>query len=262
MPLFDFDGDKYRRASAHQKEWGGRIIAELELRGDEAILDLGCGDGVLTAQLADRVPQGRVLGVDGSPGMIETASRLARPNLQFQLLDINALGFEDEFDLVFSNAALHWVKDHARLLSNVARSLKAGGRIRFNFGGQGNCSHFNKVAAAACRDPRFSGYFAEFEWPWYMPGVEEYQTLVQRAGFEETRVWLENADRFFRNADEMTAWIDQPSLVPFLARFEARDPSRQAFRDDVVYRMVAMSLQPDGSCFETFRRINVSARKA
>jgi trans-aconitate 2-methyltransferase len=257
MPLFDFDGDKYRRASAHQKEWGGRLIAELDLRGNESILDLGCGDGVLTAELAARVPQGRVLGIDGSPGMIETAGRLACDNLRFQLLDINAIDFAAEFDVVFSNAALHWVKDHTRLLAAVHRSLRPGGRIRFNFAGEGNCAHFNKVVPAVCRDGRFARYFEGVEWPWYMPGLAEYEPLVRQAGFADARIWLENADRFFRNADEMTAWIDQPSLVPFLARIA--EPDKQAFRDEVVYRMVAMSLQPDGGCFETFRRINVTA---
>ena len=76
MGNFEFDGQKYKKASAHQKEWGTRIISELCLTGEETILDLGCGDGVLTKQLADMVPRGKVLGIDASVGMIETAKEL------------------------------------------------------------------------------------------------------------------------------------------------------------------------------------------
>src|SRR5512136_2623836 len=106
-----FDGEKYRQASAHQKEWGRKLIDELPLAGHERILDLGCGDGVLTAQLAARVPAGFVIGIDSAPSMIAAAARQARPNLRFKLLDMRELGYDEEFDVVFSNAALHWVKD-------------------------------------------------------------------------------------------------------------------------------------------------------
>ena len=99
----DFDGEKYKRASVQQKAWGKGLICELELAGHERILDLGCGDGVLTAELAKHVPSGFVLGIDASESMIATATKdHVGANLRFEQLDINAMKFEREFDLVFS----------------------------------------------------------------------------------------------------------------------------------------------------------------
>lgn len=256
---FEFDGDKYSKASSHQKEWGERLIAELDLDGSERILDLGCGDGALSAHLAAMVPRGEVLGVDASTGMLDVAKRIERPNLRFELLDINALAFDGEFDVVFSNATLHWIKDHKRLLASVQRALRGGGRIRFNFAADGNCSHFFVVIREAMVQDEFAVHFAGFEWPWYMPAVDEYRALAESSGLRALKVWGENGDRRFTDEDAIIRWIDQPSLVPFLAHVSA--PDRAAFRSFVVRRMIEETRQDDGSCFETFRRVNVSAAK-
>ncbi len=255
----EFNGESYKQSSTHQKEWGNKIIAEFDLRGSEHILDLGCGDGALTAQLAELVPQGWVLGIDASKGMIQSAQKLAKPNLRFELQDINALNYIEQFDLIFSNATLHWVKDHPRLLENCLRSLKPNGLLRVNFAGAGNCGHLVKVIRSAMQLNEYSGYFRSFEWPWYFPGVEEYASLVKQIPFKEVRVWGENADRFFATKEDMIKWIDQPSLVPFLKPIPA--DAQPSFRNRVVVLMLAETLQPDGRCFETFRRINLSARK-
>jgi trans-aconitate methyltransferase len=142
---YEFDGKKYEQASSHQKEWGERIVEEFKLKGTERILDLGCGDGALTARLSKLVPEGEVIGIDASHGMIETAITRENENLRFILMDINDLAFDREFDIIFSNATLHWVKDHYRLLDNVKRVLRPKGIVRFNFAGDGNCSFFFKV---------------------------------------------------------------------------------------------------------------------
>ena len=255
----EFDGKKYERASAHQREWGARLIQELALHGDEHVLDLGSGDGALTARIAELVPRGEVVGIDASQGMIDAALPKARPNLQFLRMDINDLDFAERFDVIVSNATLHWVKDHRRLLTNVRRALRPGGRLRFNFAGDGNCSYFFAVVREAMSLERFAPHFAAFEWPWYMPPVDEYQELVAGSGLRDARVWDENADRHFPDEETMIRWIDQPSLVPFLAHVPGED--KQAFRAFVVRRMIEETRQPDGRCFETFRRINVSARK-
>jgi trans-aconitate 2-methyltransferase len=255
----EFEGRKYEKASAHQKAWGARLVDELELRGDESVLDLGCGDGQLTARLAARVPGGRVLGIDASVGMLETACRHEGPNLHFVQKDISDLDFTEEFDLVFSNAALHWVSDHARLLDSVFRALRTGGSLRFNFAGEGNCESFFRVVREAMADPHFAGYFRDFVWPWYMPSLKQYQLLVARSRFQEIRVWSENADHVFPDSDAMMRWIDQPSLVPFLACVP--EPDKGPFRELVVRRMIEQTRRSDGTCFETFRRINVFARK-
>jgi trans-aconitate 2-methyltransferase len=131
--IHEFDGEKYEKASAHQREWGMRLIRELDLQGPERILDLGCGDGALSAHMADLVPHGEVVGIDASRGMIEAARSKERKNLWFLLMDINELNYTERFDVVFSNAALHWIKDHKRLLRNVSHALCKGGRLRFNF---------------------------------------------------------------------------------------------------------------------------------
>lgn len=259
MGNFEFDGQKYKTASAHQKEWGTRIVAELSLTGAETILDLGCGDGVLTKQLADLVPEGKVLGIDASMGMIETAKELAVHNLSFAYQDINDMAFANEFDLIFSNAALHWVKNHERLLRSCYIALKPGGVMRFNFAGDGNCANFYDVVRQVMDNPTYSEHFENFAWPWFMPRLSEYEEMVKHHKFRESRVWAEKADRNFTTIDDMVKWIDQPSIVPFLKYLPQE--KKQGFRDEVVRRMVDKTSQPDGTCFETFRRINVLARK-
>lgn len=256
---YEFDGKKYATASSHQKEWGERIIDELALQGAERILDLGCGDGALTAEIARLVPRGEAVGIDASRGMIDAAMPKQRANLRFLLMDIGALAIDGEFDIVFSNATLHWVKDHRRLLAEVRRILRPGGIARFNFAGAGNCAHFYRVIRESMARPDFAPHFAQFSWPWYMPAVEDYQELVEEAGFSRAEVWGENADRFFPGTEALVKWIDQPSLVPFLACVPAHD--KAAFREFVVTRMIEVTLQADGTCFETFRRINLLARK-
>lgn len=257
---FEFDGEKYKEASSHQKEWGKKLISELALKGDEKVLDLGCGDGALATQLAQRVPDGFVLGIDASKGMIDAALKACdRNNLRFELMDINDIDFVNEFNVVFSNATLHWIKDHKRLLANVYRSLKNDGVARLNFAGEGNCSCFFRVVKEVMAESSYAGCFTDFEWPWYMPKVEEYGTVVEQFPFKEKLVWGENADKYFPNVEAMVKWVEQPSLVPFLVCVGKKH--RVSFRDAVVERMIDETVQADGTCFETFRRINMFARK-
>ncbi len=255
----EFDGEKYKKASTHQKEWGNKIIAEFKLKGNERILDLGCGDGALTAELAQLAPDGFVLGIDGSRGMIETARKLERKNLSFKVQDINSLDFDNEFDVVFSNATLHWIKDHKRLLKYVYRGLKPNGFLRFNFGAEGNCINFIRIIQMAIQLPEYEAYFSGFELPWYFPEIVSYEALVKEYPFREAKVWGENADRYFPDVSSIVKWIDQPSLVPFLEVIPST--KKQSFRNYVMERMIDATLQKDGTCFETFRRINVWARK-
>lgn len=257
---FEFDGEKYQKASNHQKEWGAKLISEFDFNGTEHILDLGCGDGAIASQLARQVPNGFVLGIDASHGMIKTAlDNYKQDNLKFELLDINSINFRDKFDIIISNATLHWVKDHGQLLNNVHVALKDNGTVRFNFAANGNCSHFYKVIKQVVQIPAYSEYFSNFEWPWYMPDIEEYRALAEKFPFTEVKVWGENADRYFPNPEAMVKWIDQPSIVPFLACIPEKD--KKAFRDTVVDRMIQETSQKDGTCFETFRRANLQARK-
>jgi trans-aconitate 2-methyltransferase len=257
--VHEFDGSKYREGSTHQKEWGTRLIGELSLLGNERVLDLGCGDGALTARIAELVPRGHVVGVDASQGMIKVASAKSKENLTFLLMDIHRLDFDEEFDVVFSNATLHWLKNHRPLLANIRKSLRKGGLLRVNFAGDGNCRSFFKVIRETMAIDDFAPFFSGFAWPWYMPSVDEYSSLARESHFSAVDVWGENADQFFPSETEMIKWIDQPSLVPFLA--VVPEGMKPRLRDHVVRRMIEETRQDDGTCFETFRRINVKARK-
>ncbi len=255
-----WDGRDYERHSSHQRAWGSDLIAELSLRGDERVLDLGCGDGSLTRQLAERVPRGSVLGIDAAAEMLEAARDKCGPNMAVQHFDISDLGFESAFDVVFSNASLHWVHDHAAVLQNVHRAIKPGGILLVQFGCDGNCPNLLVCLHRQMTAPPFPEAFAGFRWPWFFPTLPAYEDLLRASPFPEWRAWTEHRDQRFPGPDALVGWIDNPCLIPFVQALPAE--LRKPFRDGVVEAMLARTRQPDGTYIEPFRRMNVWARRA
>lgn len=259
MDTFEFDGQKYKSASKHQKEWGNDLISGLAFKGNETVLDLGCGDGILTEQLSLFVPHGKVIGIDASINMIETAKMINRGNLQFKHMNINEINFQNEFDLIFSNAALHWVKDHKQLLINAYRALKNKGKILWDFGGLGNCSNFLYVIQKKISEKKYTKYFLNFEYPWFMPSKAYYEKLISTIGFSSYTITEVNRDRYFSTSSEMVKWIDQPCIVPFIKYIP--QAQKETFRKEVIEEMQKRTQQSNGTYFETFRRIKVYAQK-
>lgn len=256
---YEFDGNHYEKASLHQTSWGERMVALLPLKGTERILDIGCGDGRVTQKIAVRVPGGEVVGVDASKGMISAARKHETDTLRFEVLEVNGISFHQQFDVVFSHAALHWVRDHRLLLHKVYQALRPGGYARLNFAGNGTCPTLIKVIREVMTHEAYAQYFKEFVWPWYMPTAREYQKVVSQSPFKDVEVWVEHKKRLFPSAAPLTRWIDQPCLVPFLAVISEKD--KQDFRDTVIDRMLRGTRQTDGGFLELFSRIEVLARK-
>jgi len=260
MTKYEFDGEKYSKASKHQKEWGCKLIEETAFKENDIVLDLGCGDGLLTRIIKDIVKDGYVLGIDSSTGMISKAKEYQTKNLEFKQLDINDIDFEDKFTIIISNATLHWVKDHNKLLRNCYKALKKKGMLRFNFAGGGNCPNFIAVVKRQIQKEEYRRYFKNFEWPWYMPDKKAYEKTIDSGLFSEFKIWEEKADRYFKDEGEMIRWIEQPSLVPFLRSITDKKLKKN-FTEEVEREMIKRTKLEDGRCFESFRRINIYARK-
>ena len=145
MNTYNWNAKDYEKNSQTQQKWARELIEKLSLKGTEKVLDVGCGDGKVTAEIANSVCDGLVIGVDSSRTMIELASEQypssIYPNLSFKIMDASNLSFEECFDIVFSNAALHWVKNHKPVVEGLFKSLKPGGKILLQMGGKGNARH-------------------------------------------------------------------------------------------------------------------------
>ena len=163
---FRWDAADYAKSSPAQKQWAQELIRKINLSGRERVLDIGCGDGMVTAAIAECVPEGSVLGIDHSAGMIRFAREQfpydAYPNLSFAEGDAQTLGFSGEFDITFSNAALHWVYDHGPVLAVIARALRRNGRMIAQMGGKGNAAQVFVALDSLCADPTWRQYFCGF----------------------------------------------------------------------------------------------------
>jgi len=135
MNKYDWNANDYAEHSKAQQKWARELIAKLHLQGSENILDIGCGDGKVTAEIATAVPNGPVLGIDNSRAMVELAQKKYPvdkfPNLNFKLADARNLNFKQQFEIVFSNATLHWVRNHVPVLEGIYQCLCPGGRMLF-----------------------------------------------------------------------------------------------------------------------------------
>lgn len=208
MPqVLDLDADAYARFATNQFARGKKMLDELELQGTEAILDIGCGPGTLTRLLAEKVPHGRVVGIDASASMIELAKAQAIPNASFSVMDATKMPFEDTFDLVFSNSVFHWIEDQEGLLKAVKRALKQGGLLRAQFMGRSG-STLRDVARFLCQQDPYRAYLQDFRWPRVNFDEQTYRDLLSRVGgLQDVSVWEEKSENVFEDEEHYKGWL-------------------------------------------------------
>jgi trans-aconitate 2-methyltransferase len=233
-------------------KFGSDVVSLLAPKAGERILDLGCGTGHLTAQIAES--GARVVGVDRSPEMIQ-AAREAYPKLKFEVADARELRFEEEFDAVFSNAVLHWIHEPVRVIQGVRRALRPGGRFAAEFGGKGNIAKMKRGFDEALA--HVSKSMASEVNPWYYPSVSEYAALLEQNGFEVRFITLFDRPTGLADGDAgLRNWIVMFASA-YLAGLDAK--KREGF-----LRKVEDTLRPDlfrdGQWWADYRRLRLVAQ--
>lgn len=244
-----WDPRRYARDAGFVAELGRPVVELLAPRPGERILDLGCGDGVLTAHLASLGC--RVLGVDGSPEQVEAARRLG---LDVRVMDGQALDFDAEFDAVFSNAALHWMKrDPDAVIAGVWRALRPGGRFVAEFGGHGCVAH---IQAALLAGLARRGIDGRAHHPWYFPTEAEYRRRLETGGFQVLEMRL--FPRPTPLPGDVVAWLEV-FAGPFLAPLP--ESERPGFLEELREALAPDLRGPDGVWTVDYVRLRFAARK-
>ncbi len=261
--MHKWDPEGYEKNSSTQKKWAEEVISKIQLMGNERILDIGCGDGKITAYIASLVPEGSVIGIDNSADMIGFAQskfpQLSWPNLFFQYGDASDLRYLDEFDLVVSFACLHWLLDHRPVLEGIKRSLKSGGRLFIQFGGKGNADEVFKVANKEILEDRWIRYFKDFTFPYGFFGPEIYKDWLNQVELRIKRVELIPKDMVYPGAEGLATWIGS-TWLPYVERIP------DELRHDFICELVGGYLStnpPDsyGQVHVRMMRLEVEAEK-
>jgi len=227
--MSDWNAARYHELSTPQQAWGRRVLGRIEAVGTERALDIGCGTGRLTAELARMLPRGEVVGVDRSVSMLEAAAawlRTAAPGTRLVLADAAALPFNRAFDVVFSTATFHWVRDHSALFRSIIVALKPGGRLVAQCGGGPNIALLHARAERLMR-VRYLPWFDGWRDPWYFADVESTRRRLSGVGFERIELSLEEAPTTFPSAREFAEFITTVCVRTHLARLPAIE--RRAF---------------------------------
>jgi trans-aconitate 2-methyltransferase len=187
----DWDATTYDRVSDPQVGWARSVLDRLPLRGDETVLDAGCGSGRVTRLLLERLPAGHVIAVDSSASMVEHAREALGERATVFQASLTELELDEPVDAEFSNAVFHWITDHERLFERLFAALRPGGRLVAQCGGAGNVERFLRVADAVAAEPPYADYLAGWTGPWNFAGADETAARLRAVGFDAVRAWLE-----------------------------------------------------------------------
>ncbi len=243
--------------------WARELIGKADLRGNEHVLDIGCGDGLVTIEIAKCVPDGSATGIDSSPEMIGFALKRLESggagNVSFERMDAREIRFENVFDMAFSNAALHWIKDNASVLRGVERALKPGGKILFQMGGRGNASGMFDALVDVFSRKKWKHFFNDLNSPYRFYGADEYTELLRQSGLKPGRVELIHKDMVHEGADGLAGWF-RSTWFPFIDRIPEK------MKNEFIYECVGEYLkkQPpdaDGRTHMRMARLEVEAVK-
>jgi trans-aconitate 2-methyltransferase len=258
----DWDAVRYNRLSDPQFEWGRRVIERLAPRPGERILDLGCGTGRVTAEIAASTPGGFVLGLDRSSTMLQVARQPAAVGviagataLRFVRADGVHLPFVSQFDAVFSTATLHWIADHRAVFKSILDALRPGGRFVAQCGGGSNLARLYRRASALMRIAPFAAQFSSWRDPWKFAWPEPTRAALLRAGFGEVEASLESAPVTFPTGAEYAEFISCVCVRHHLEHLPAElkaafvsDLTQSASGDDPPYTL-------------DYWRLNIDARR-
>lgn len=251
----------YANNASAQYGWARSLLEQLNLCGTENVLDIGCGDGRITAELAN-VVTGTVVGIDSSNEMVAMATKLhgnTNRHLSFRRMDASRLVFESEFDLIFSNAVLHWVKDHQAVLNGIRAALKPAGRVVLSMGGKGNAPDILPVVDELMQHPRWCHDFKGFVFPYAFYGIEDYTGWLPQAGLQARRIELVPKDMVHDCVDDLKGWI-RTTWFPYTHRVPV--DRREAFIDELLDMYIAQHpLDIHGRTHVRMIRLEVEAVK-
>jgi trans-aconitate 2-methyltransferase len=234
----DWDASRYHRVAQPHAVWGASVLDRLRLRGDEVVLDAGCGSGKVTLQLLERLPHGRVIGADLSPAMLDEArttvvafSSEKITFIQTDLLEIDSR-LREQVDAVFSTATFHWIEDHARLFAALHRVMRPGAQLVSQFGGGDNLAAFMRATDAIAERPEYRGHF-EGKHLWrYFTSPEDTTRRLEAAGFTHISAWLEPSPQTFASNE---AFVDFARAVVLRNHLNALpEPKRDLFARKVA----------------------------
>jgi trans-aconitate 2-methyltransferase len=233
----EWDARTYDRVSDPQFEWGLEVLERLELTGDETVIDAGCGSGRVSERLLERLPGGRLIGIDGSSEMIQAAAERFAGDERVTLLVSDLLevspelleshGAPGQVDVVFSTATFHWIPDHDRLFSAIRGVLRPGGRLVAQCGGEGNVANHARAILSVAMRPEFVSHFEGMTVMWNFAPPGETEARLANAGFEQASCWLENKPVTPEHPYEFTTTV---TMGPHLSRLpeELRRPFAEA----------------------------------
>ena len=256
----EWNATLYHQISAPQVSWGKKVLARVNLRGDERVLDAGCGTGRLTRDLLAALPGGHVVALDVSQNMLDAARAYLGPDFgsraEFVRCDLLDLAFECEFDLIFSTASFHWVLDHDRLFRNLYRALRPGGWLIAQCGGGRNLARLLARVAHLMESPAYAEYFANYPFPWEFSDAKTAAERLRKAGFEQVATSLEEAPTQLPSAPEFQQFVESVILRNHLLQFPDA-----ALRRQFLGELTEQSAGDDPPFLLDYWRLNLQGRR-
>jgi len=261
--MTEWDAADYERISGLQLAMAEEVLALLDLNGARHILDIGCGNGKITAEIAARVPHAKAVGVDPSHDMIEFASghydRAIYPDLRFEIADARSLPYREEFDLVVSFNALHWIPQQDEALQSIYAAMKSGARAQLRMVCKGGRKSLEHVLEETCFSSRWARYFEQFHKPYLHLTPEAYSELARRNGLQVVHVQDEDKSWNFKTRSAFEAF-GSVTFVEWTRLLPAQEEPN--FVGDVLdrYRLVASDKPSEENTFK-FYQMDIALRR-
>jgi trans-aconitate 2-methyltransferase len=189
-----WDGQSYDRISGPMEALGREVLARLRLKGDETVLDAGCGSGRITQALIERLPRGHVIALDASQSMVD-AARERLPDADVRVADLLELRLDEPVDAILSTATFHWIGDHELLFARLHAALRPGGQLVAQCGGEGNIDELRGVANEVRSAEPYAQHFGDWRPPWNYAAPQQTTARLLAAGFAEADSWLQPAPK-------------------------------------------------------------------